>query len=242
MPSLSGEALLQLWAHADAYVAEAVLEGIVRVKRCTLEGRAAMSVDLQGVGRALVALMPRGAPPPNLRLVDNYVKVRLRHARMVCAFVFFWGGLTLICFGWAGMSRCTRPALGGSLVTLRSSLACLGARCSLFLDFLFGGQLCRGMLGPCRCLGQMPTVHWLGAFTLVTHATEHRLRCCVWEAGKEGPARLPYDIYNETLPLLRLLVTLILTLRRWPQWSPPKQFVLPTDKIAPRFLFLASGF
>ena len=47
VPSLSPEALAQLWVHATAYVAEAVLEGIVRVKRCTLEGRAAMSVDLQ---------------------------------------------------------------------------------------------------------------------------------------------------------------------------------------------------
>lgn len=47
MSSLSPFALAQLWAHAAAYVAEAVLEGITRVRRCTLEGRAAMSVDLQ---------------------------------------------------------------------------------------------------------------------------------------------------------------------------------------------------
>lgn len=45
--SLSKGALSLLWGAAAAYVAESVLEGIVRVKRCTLEGRAAMSVDLQ---------------------------------------------------------------------------------------------------------------------------------------------------------------------------------------------------
>ena len=39
-------ALVQLWQHAAAYVAESVLEGVARVRKCTLEGRAAMSVDL----------------------------------------------------------------------------------------------------------------------------------------------------------------------------------------------------
>lgn len=49
-PSLEEAAVRRLWSAAAAAVAEACLEGISRVKRCSLEGRAAMSVDLQVSG------------------------------------------------------------------------------------------------------------------------------------------------------------------------------------------------
>lgn len=37
----------RLWGAAEGHVAEACLEGFSRCKRCSLEGRAAMSLDLQ---------------------------------------------------------------------------------------------------------------------------------------------------------------------------------------------------
>lgn len=66
--------MARLWGAAASHVGEACLEGIARVQRCSLEGRAAMSLDLQGVQRALSRLLPPGVPV-NLRLVDSYVKV-----------------------------------------------------------------------------------------------------------------------------------------------------------------------
>ena len=52
-------------------VAEVVVEGYSRVKRCTNEGRALMSLDLQVLGNELQAVT---LARPNLQLVENYVK------------------------------------------------------------------------------------------------------------------------------------------------------------------------
>ena len=52
-------------------VAEVVVEGYSRVKRCTNEGRALMSLDLQLLSNGLQAVT---ATRPNLQLVEKYVK------------------------------------------------------------------------------------------------------------------------------------------------------------------------
>lgn len=71
---LPADTVKRLWLHAQSYVAESVLAGVVAVRKCSLEGRAAMAVDLQGVAHALSARLPRGVGL-NLRLVDDYIKV-----------------------------------------------------------------------------------------------------------------------------------------------------------------------
>ncbi|KAI7841037.1 hypothetical protein COHA_005265 [Chlorella ohadii] len=73
VPSLERAIVCRLWSAAMAHVADACLEGFARCKRASLEGRAGMSLDLQGVGRALQQLLPKEVPL-NLRLPDNYVK------------------------------------------------------------------------------------------------------------------------------------------------------------------------
>lgn len=47
VPSLGAADAARLWSAVAAHVAEACLEGFSRCKRCSLEGRAAMSLDLQ---------------------------------------------------------------------------------------------------------------------------------------------------------------------------------------------------
>ncbi|KAL4422269.1 hypothetical protein ABPG75_008466 [Micractinium tetrahymenae] len=77
VPSLDVAAAARLWSAVAAHVADACLEGFSRCKRCSLEGRAAMSLDLQGVGRALAHVLPpaaQDAAPQSLRLVDTYIK------------------------------------------------------------------------------------------------------------------------------------------------------------------------
>jgi len=66
----------ELWTHAAHAVATAVVEGLSKVRRCTLEGRAAMSLDLQALAHALGRVHPAGsgAETGALRLVDDYIK------------------------------------------------------------------------------------------------------------------------------------------------------------------------
>lgn len=63
VPSLDPAAGRRLWGAAAAHVAEACLEGFARCKRCSLEGRAGMSLDLQvragqGAGRGRAQHVP----------------------------------------------------------------------------------------------------------------------------------------------------------------------------------------
>jgi hypothetical protein len=58
-----------MWQIASSLLTDAVLEGFSRVKKCTLEGRSAMSADLQAVRHAL----PRQHWDV-LRKADDYVK------------------------------------------------------------------------------------------------------------------------------------------------------------------------
>ncbi len=74
MEGLSQEHLQLLWQHAIGYIAEALLDGLAKVKRCNLEGRAGMSVDLQTLSRGLQAAAPAGVVV-HLRVVDTYIKV-----------------------------------------------------------------------------------------------------------------------------------------------------------------------
>lgn len=75
VPSLDSAAASRLWGAAAVHVAEACLEGFSRCRRCSLEGRAAMSLDLQGVGHALARVLPPAVQAGGtLRLVDSYVK------------------------------------------------------------------------------------------------------------------------------------------------------------------------
>ena len=62
------ERLLEFGCEA---VAEVVVEGFSRVKRCSNEGRALMSLDLQVLSNGLQAVT---RTRPNLQLVEKYVK------------------------------------------------------------------------------------------------------------------------------------------------------------------------
>jgi hypothetical protein len=59
----------EMWQHATKLLVDALLDGFSRVKKCTLEGRSAMSADLQAVRHAL----PRGYWDV-LRKADDYIK------------------------------------------------------------------------------------------------------------------------------------------------------------------------
>ena len=78
---------LQVWRHALQFAAEVTLDGLAHAGqkgRCTMMGRAAMSLDLQAVTGGLQSIMAGGTRNPataafvadNMRLVDNYIKVR----------------------------------------------------------------------------------------------------------------------------------------------------------------------
>ena len=77
----------QVWRHALQFAAEVTLDGLAHAGqkgRCTMMGRAAMSLDLQAVTGGLQSIMGGGTRNPataafvadNMRLVDNYIKVR----------------------------------------------------------------------------------------------------------------------------------------------------------------------
>ena len=68
-------AAVVMWGVATKVVAAAVVEGLSRVKKCTLEGRSAMSADLQALIHAVVRLHPSGVgAADSLRLADDYIK------------------------------------------------------------------------------------------------------------------------------------------------------------------------
>lgn len=71
--ALPGDIVVEMWEHAIAIGSEAMLEGLARVKRCTLEGRACMSFDLSMVEKNLRFLCPSQVSV-FLRTVDAYVK------------------------------------------------------------------------------------------------------------------------------------------------------------------------
>src|SRR5690242_7406918 len=52
---------MQMWEAAVKVGADALLDGISSVRRCTLEGRAGMSLDLSGVEKGLRAMAPPSA-------------------------------------------------------------------------------------------------------------------------------------------------------------------------------------
>ena len=70
---VQGEALKEFWSHAVSAANESILEGFSRVKKCTIEGRAAMSLDLQMFTTGMKRFSPKGFEA-NVRLVDGYIK------------------------------------------------------------------------------------------------------------------------------------------------------------------------
>lgn len=64
-----------VWEHATKILSQALVEGLSRVKKCTLEGRAKMSLDLQALTQTVVRLHPAGQSAADaFRLADDYVK------------------------------------------------------------------------------------------------------------------------------------------------------------------------
>lgn len=66
-----------MWEAAVKVGSEAMLDGLGRVRRCSLEGRAGMSLDLSAVEKALRGLAP-GAALASLRLVSTAAVWRRR--------------------------------------------------------------------------------------------------------------------------------------------------------------------
>jgi hypothetical protein len=60
---------VQLWEAAVRLGCDAILDGLGRVSRCSLEGRAGMSLDLSAVEKGLRAMAPASAIA-SLRLVS----------------------------------------------------------------------------------------------------------------------------------------------------------------------------
>ncbi|KIY98822.1 hypothetical protein MNEG_9136 [Monoraphidium neglectum] len=72
---LPGDIQKQMWEHAARLAADAVLDGLARCRRCSVEGRAAMSLDFGYVEKGLRGLLPAGASAgSSLRLLDAYIK------------------------------------------------------------------------------------------------------------------------------------------------------------------------
>ena len=63
-----------VWGFAIEFVNERLVDGLSKVKKCTVEGRALMSLDLQVLISGIKSQAPNGKPP-NMQLVDNYIKV-----------------------------------------------------------------------------------------------------------------------------------------------------------------------
>lgn len=72
---LSQAGAARAWAGAAAHVEACVLDSVARVRSCSLEGRAAMTLDVQGVAHGLrrLAPLPVGAQA-GLARADAYVK------------------------------------------------------------------------------------------------------------------------------------------------------------------------
>jgi len=81
-----------MWEHAAKLACDAVLDGLSRCRRCSIEGRAAMSLDFGLVERGVRGILPAGAAVGgSLRLVDAYVKVGV----WVCGCTVLEGGSNL---------------------------------------------------------------------------------------------------------------------------------------------------
>ena len=82
VPDMKPEILSSFWKYVYSAVSSAIVDGLSQVKKCTLEGRAAMSLDLQAVGRVLHQTCP-GRMDQNklnndssraIRYIDDYIK------------------------------------------------------------------------------------------------------------------------------------------------------------------------
>lgn len=71
--SAVGECLALFWRSVTGVVATAIVEGLSRVRRCTMEGRSRMMLDMQMLSGHLRSLVPRGVSV-DLSLVDEYVQ------------------------------------------------------------------------------------------------------------------------------------------------------------------------
>ncbi|KAI8472247.1 MAG: hypothetical protein J3K34DRAFT_519870 [Monoraphidium minutum] len=72
---LPGDIQKQMWDQAVKLACDAVLDGLARCRRCSVEGRAAMSLDWGYLEKGLRALLPPGASVgTSLRMVDGYIK------------------------------------------------------------------------------------------------------------------------------------------------------------------------
>ncbi|UPR01801.1 hypothetical protein HOP50_08g51230 [Chloropicon primus] len=70
---VQGDALKEFWKYAVSAANESILEGFSRVKKCSIEGRAAMSLDLQMFTTGMKRFVPKGFEP-DVRIVDGYIK------------------------------------------------------------------------------------------------------------------------------------------------------------------------
>ena len=70
---VQGAAAKEFWRYAVSAANESILEGFSRVKKCTIEGRAAMSLDLQMLTQGMKKFVPKGFEA-DVRLVDGYIK------------------------------------------------------------------------------------------------------------------------------------------------------------------------
>lgn len=85
---LNGKGWFQMWEHALKACSEAILDGLSMVRRCTMQGRSMMSLDLSYVETHFKLMAPNEVLV-NLRLVDGYIKVLyLRKMFWNTAFVF----------------------------------------------------------------------------------------------------------------------------------------------------------
>lgn len=84
---ISQTVLWEFWEYFYPIIAHSIVEGLSQVKKCTLEGRSAMSLDLQAVTRILQITSPKvgdhaAAPTPGaqsramnaIRYIDDYIK------------------------------------------------------------------------------------------------------------------------------------------------------------------------
>lgn len=74
--ALPGSVLDGMWAVALGLLGDAMTEGLSRVRKCTLEGRASMSLDVGYVEKGLKGVVPPGAMHgfAGLRRADQYVR------------------------------------------------------------------------------------------------------------------------------------------------------------------------
>eukprot|EP00890_Picochlorum_soloecismus_P002535 jgi/Picsp_1/3282/NSC_06122-R1_coiled-coil domain-containing protein 132 isoform 1 len=82
VPDMKPEILSLFWKYVYPAVSSAIVDGLSQVRKCTLEGRAAMSLDLQAVGRVLHQTCPEKMDQTRLsndsnraiRYIDDYIK------------------------------------------------------------------------------------------------------------------------------------------------------------------------